>query len=163
MAAVKPVIVSTWRRQSWHAVEAAGQSWEAGDVVTLDASGDMIVAANTSALVLGLAQADATGTTGAACTATPLFPGDIIQIDTYDVSDTAILDAADFIPGTLYGLVVAAGEWYADFDKGVGTAIADAVIFIAPQGTLKEEIAGDVVYRGLFRMAGAILVQHTGV
>jgi hypothetical protein len=92
-----------------------------------------------------------------------LFPGDIIQIDTYDVSDTAILDAADFIPGTLYGLVVAGGEWYADFDKGVGTAIADAVIFIAPQGTLKEEIAGDVVYRGLFRMAGAILVQHTGV
>ena len=163
MAAVKPVIVSTWRRQSWHAEETASQSYEAGDFVTLDASGDMLITDNADTEVLGLAQADATGTTGEACTATPLFPGDIIQIDTWDVSGAVVTDASTFVPGTAYGLVEVSGEWYADFDKSAVTGIVGVLIFIAPQGTLKEEINGDTVYRGLFRMAAATLLQHAGL
>jgi len=144
MAAVKPVIVSTWRRQSYHGLEDASQSWEAGDFLALDASGEMRILDNADSVLLGLAQADASGTTGEDAVATPLFPGDIIQLDTWDVSGAVVTDASTFIPGTKYGLVAVAGEWYADFDKSAVTGIADALIFIAPQGTLKEEISQHV-------------------
>ena len=164
MAAVKPVIVSTWRRQSYHGLEDASQSWEAGEFVTLDAtSGEMRLAVIADDKVLGLAQADASGTTGEDAVVTPLFPGDIIQIDTWDVSGAAIADASTFIPGVLYGLFTTGNEWYADFDNTADPgSIVDALIFIAPQGTLKEELAGDTVYRGLFRVAEGVLIEHTG-
>ena len=162
MAAVKPVIVSTWRRQSYHGLEDASQSWEAGDFLTLDASGEMRILDNGDSVLLGLAQADASGTTSEEAVATPLFPGDIIQIDTWDVSSAAIVDASTFVPGTKYGLVVVSGEWYADFDKSAGTGIAAALIFLGPQGGLDDEINGNTVYRGLFRLVDTVLIEHVG-
>lgn len=164
MAAIKPNIASTWRRQSYHGLEDAAQSWEKGDVLTLDSTtGEVRVAAITDEKILGLAQADASGTTGEEAVVTPLFPGDLIQVDTYDVSGAAILDVADFIEGNLYAFFVAAGEWYADFDNTAADgAITNALIFIEPAGDLRDVLAGNTIYRGLFRVAEGVLLEHVG-
>ena len=162
--ALKPNIASTWRRQSYHGLEDASQSWEESDVLTLDSTtGEVRIAAITDEKILGLAQADASGVTGEAAVVTPLFPGDLIEIDTYDVSGTAILDVADFIEGNLYGLYTTGGEWYADFDNtATDGSITSALIFIKPAGALNDELSGATIYRGLFRVAEGVCLQHVG-
>ena len=145
---MKPEIVSGPRRNSFHGIEAASQSFVAGDSVVL-ASGSVAICADDAVAILGIAQADATGTTGADCVVTPLFPGDKVALDTWDTTPTAaIADAATFEVGASYELELDTAEWYADLVGVTNTAF----IFEETQGSLADVLAGNTVYRGLFRI-----------
>ena len=118
-----PVLVSNERRNSYHGLEDATQSWIEGDFLTLDStSGEVkLYPFDTgSAPILGLAQKAASGVTSTAAVVSQIWPGDIIALDTYKSSGTpGAYDASLFIPGKKYELLMtgsgATKRWYAEF------------------------------------------------
>jgi hypothetical protein len=157
--AIKPQIVSNPKRSSHHGVEAASQSWVAGDLVYSNA-GAITICGDNPALVLGIAQADATGVTGAACHITPIYAEDIVAIDCCDSNGgVTIEDAASFTKGTAYPLKLDSGNWYVDLN---GTT--DRVFFEDHDvyGDLRDVLAGNTRYRGLVRFIDSVLQKHVG-
>ena len=122
----KPELVSSPRRNSYHGVEKAGQSYDYKYLVITDLTAtypaqiEIAAPDDANAKILGQAQSDATGVTGTAAVVDEWFDEDIIAIDCWDASDAALVAASTFVPGKLYGLLLVSGEWYADFDNGEG-------------------------------------------
>jgi hypothetical protein len=164
----KPEVVSSFRRNSFHGLEDATQSWEYKDILTLDvSSGEVRQAGNDDQRILGFAQADASGTTGEDAVVHEIFPGDIIALDIWSEHDGALVDASTLVDGQVCNLYTAGGEWYAETTlvSGVDAAtscIFDAVAFIKSQGNLRDEQYGNTVYRGIFRVLEAVCVTVNG-
>jgi len=159
--AKKPELVSGPRRNSYHGLEDAGQTFAYKDILTIDATGEIREAANSDSVVLGQAQAAAAGVVSTAVVADEWFDGDIIAIDCYNSSDAAVYAASNFIPGDKYSIQLVSGEWYADFLNTVG--ISDALVFIKAYGDLRDTLVGNTIYRGLFRIADGIAVNTAGL
>lgn len=164
-----PQLVSQPRRNSYHGLEAATQSWIAQDVVTLDnTTGLMEIVANNQspAKILGLAQAAASTVTSTAAVATPIFPQDKIALDTYGTILSAAKDASAFVAGNVYELIsVGSGSsrrWYANYDTAHGTGLACLICEGEVQGSLKDLINAQTRYRALFRFIDSFLALHVG-
>ena len=165
-----PVLVSNERRNSYHGLEEASQTWIEGDFVTLDTvSGEMELFAYDSQApkILGLAQKDASGVTSTAAVCTQIWPGDIVALDTYDSSGTpGAKDASAFIPGKLYELLMtgtgATTRWYAEFSAAHSGGSAILICEGIVQDTLKKKLDGTTRTRALFRILDSVLLQHVG-
>lgn len=163
-----PQLVSQPRRNSYHGLEDASQSWIEKDFVTLDSTtGEMrLFAYDSDTLLLGLAQAAASTVTSTAAVATPIFPQDKIALDTYGTILSAAKDASAFIAGKLYELIsVGTGtsrRWYANFDGSHGSGVACLICEGEVQGSLKDKINAQTRYRALFRVLDTVLLQHVG-
>lgn len=165
-----PQLVSNPRRNSYHGLEEATQTWIEGDFLTLDATtGEVELYAFDSQApkILGLAQAAASGVTSTAAVVTQIWPGDILAIDTYtSAGGGAAKDAADDIPGNLYELLSigtgASRRWYAEFSPGHSGGTALLICEGEVQGSLKDKINGTTRYRALFRVLDSVLLQHVG-
>jgi len=154
---MKPEIVSGPKRNSFHGIEAASQSFKFGDFVKL-VSGKFTICATGDVALFGIAQADATGTTDAACVVTPIFPGDKVAIDTYESTPGADKDVTAFLDGVAYGMIVVSAEFYADFDD----TTLDIFIFEEDQGSLLDQLGGNTSYRGVFRVIDTACQIHVG-
>ena len=164
-----PQLVSQPRRNSYHGLEDASQTWIAQDFQTLDAtSGETrLYAFDSDTKILGLAQAAASGVTGTAAVTTPIFPQDKIALDTYSsAGGGAAKDASAYIPGKLYELLSigtgASRRWYAEFSPGHSGGSAFLICEGEVQGSLKDKINGTTRYRALFRLLDSCLLQHVG-
>jgi hypothetical protein len=164
-----PVLVSNERRNSYHGLEDASQTWIEGDFLTLDATDGYLrlFAFDSDTKILGLAQHDASGTQDTAAHVWQIWPGDIIALDCYDSSGGgAAEDASNYIPGKLYELLsIGTGSsrrWYAEYSAAhvAGTAmlICEGIV----QGSLKDKLTDTTRYRGLFRFLDSVLLQHVG-
>lgn len=161
----KPNLVSNPRRNTYHGLEDATQSYEAGEFLSRDqTSGEtraMNPATGEDGILCGLAQADASGVTGTDVPVTQIYPGDIVALDTYDTNAAADKAAEDFVPGELYALYVASNEWFADHytsSTNIKCLICEGIV----QGSLRDDLAGTTIYRGLFRFIDASLDVHVG-
>jgi len=159
-----PVLVSNERRNTYHGLEDAQQSWIEGDFLTLDATtGETRVFTwNSDTILLGLAQKDATATTSEDAPVSQIWPGDIIAIDTYDSQATAAKDASAFIPGKTYELTKVGTRWYAEYAPVYAAGLACLICEGIVQGSLRDKLAGDTRYRALFRVKESVLLQHVG-
>lgn len=159
-----PVLVSNPRRNSYHGLEDASQTWIEGDFLTLDSTtGETKVFAwDSDTLMLGIAQADASGTLATDAPVSQIWPGDIIALDTYDSQAAAAKDASAFIPGKLYELTKVSTGWYAEFSPvyagGLSCLICEGIV----QGSLRDKLEGNTRYRALFRVLDTVLLQHVG-
>jgi len=158
--AKKPEIVSGPRRNSYHGLEDATQTYVYKDILTIDASGEIREAANSDSKVLGQAQKAASGVTGTAVAVDEWFDGDIIAIDCYNSSDAAVYAASNFIPGDKYSIQLVGSNWYADFLNTAG--ITDALVFIKSYGDLRDELTDQTIYRGIFRLVDGICINTGG-
>ena len=154
----KPVVVSSFRRNSFHGLEDAAQTFEIGDFLTLDVTtGEVRECANTDTVFWGIAEGDASTVTGTAAVVHELFPGDILQLDIWSLHTGALVDASTLVDGQVCGVALVSGEWYAETQNtGATTAILNAVAFIKPQGDLRDELTDQTIYRGLFRVLEAV-------
>lgn len=154
----KPVVVSSFRRNSFHGLEDAAQTYEIGDFLTLDATtGEVRECANADTVFWGIAEGDASTVTGTAAVVHELFPGDILQLDIWDNHAAAAVDASTLVDGQICGVVLVAGEWYAEVENdNTAESIISAVAFIKSQGDLRDELTDQTVYRGLFRVLEAV-------
>ncbi|MHC4372432.1 MAG: hypothetical protein ACYSW8_32925 [Planctomycetota bacterium] len=164
-----PVLVSNERRNTYHGLEDASQTWIEGDFVTLDATtGETrLFAFDSDTLLLGLAQKAASGTTGTDAPVSQIWPGDIIALDTYKSSGTpGAYDASQFVPGKLYELLMtgsgATKRWWAEFagthSGGLSCLICEGIV----QDTLRKKLEGTTRTRALFRFLDSVLLQHVG-
>jgi hypothetical protein len=164
-----PVLVSNPRRNSYHGLEDASQTWIEGDFLTLDATtGEVRLFAYASdTKILGLAQKAASGTTSTAAVVSQIWPGDIIALDTYSSAGTpGAADASLFIPGKLYELLNAGSgatsRWYAEYSAdhsgGKACLICEGIV----QDTLRKKLEGTTRTRALFRILDSYLLQHVG-
>ena len=140
----KPVVASSFRRNSFHGSEDVGQTYEIGDFLTVDAADGLVrECANTDTVFLGLAEGTASGVTTTAAVVHELFPGDILQLDIWDLHAGAAVDASTLVEGQICGVVLVSGEWYAEIENdqsgAPNSAICDAVAFIKSQGPLRDE------------------------
>lgn len=160
----KPVVASSFRRNSFHGVEEASQDYETWDFVTIDATtGKVRVCANDDTILHGLSEGDASGVEDTEAVVHELFPGDILQLDIYDSHTAHDIDASTLEAGQVCGICVVDGEWYADSENGAGgTCIQGAVSFIKSQGPIRDEQYGNTVYRGLFRVLEAVCLTVNG-
>ena len=85
--------------------EAAGQSYKAGELVYL-VSGAVTVCASNATVVFGIAQKDATGTTGAEAYVEPIFPEDDVEmVCSTTVASTNIgINYADVVASNVHKL-----------------------------------------------------------
>ncbi len=159
-----PQLVSNPRRNSYHGLEDAGQSWIAQDFLTLDStSGETKLFAYASdTKILGLAATAATTSTGEEAVVTQIWAGDKIALDTYGTILSAVKDASAFIPGKLYELIQVGTRWYANFDGAHGSGLACLIAEGEVQGSLKDKINAQTRYRALFRVLDSVLLQHVG-
>jgi len=161
----KPVVASSFRRNSFHGLEDAAQTFNIADVLTLDfVSGEVREAGNDDYRILGLAEGDASAVTSTAAVVHEIFPGDILQLDIWSTHTGALVDASTLVDGQICNLYTAGGEWYAEVNETSDNtaAILDAVAFIKSQGPLRDEQYGNTVYRGLFRVLEAVCVTVNG-
>lgn len=164
-----PVLVSNPRRNTYHGLEDASQTWNEGDFVTLDAtSGEVRLfdIDGDDSFILGLAQADASGTTGTDAPVSQIWPGDIIALDTYDSDAGAAKDASAYIPGKKYELIgIGTGDarrWYAEFSASYASGLACLICEGIVQDTLRKKLEGTTRVRALFRIIDSVLLQHVG-
>lgn len=160
-----PVLVSNERRNSYHGLEDAAQSWIEGDFLTLDATtGETrLFVWNSDTKFIGLAQGAASTVTSTDAPLSQIWPGDIIAIDTYSsAGQGAAYDASLFIPGKLYELIQVGTGWYAEFSAGHAAGLACLICEGIVQGSLKDKLDGTTRYRGLFRVKDTVLIQHLG-
>lgn len=159
-----PQLVSNPRRNTFHGLEDAAQSWIAQDFLTLDStSGEVrLFVWNSDTKILGLAQAAASGVTGTAARVTQIWPGDIIALDTYDSQAAAAKDASAFIPGKLYELTKVGARWYAEFSPAYAAGLSCLICEGEVQGSLKDKLTDTTRYRALFRVLDTVLLQHVG-
>ena len=159
-----PVLVSNPRRNTYHGLEDAAQSWIGGDFTTIDSSSGetRLFTWNSDTKILGLAQKAATTVTSSDAPVTQIWPGDIIALDTYDSQAAAAKDASAFIPGKLYELTKVSTRWYAEFSPvyaaGLSCLICEGIV----QGSLRDKLEGNTRYRALFRVLESVLIQHVG-
>jgi len=164
----KPVVVSSFRRNSFHGLEDAAQTFEIGDFLTTDfVTGEIREAVNADYRITGLAEGDSSGVTGTAAVVHELFPGDILQLDIWSEHTGALVDASTLIDGQLCNLYTAGGEWYAETTLVSGvdaatTGILDALVFIKAQGDLRDELTDQTINRGLFRVVEEVCVTVNG-
>lgn len=161
----KPVVVSSFRRNSFHGLEDAAQTYEIGDVLTTDfVTGEIREAVNADYRITGIAEGDASGVTGTAAVVHELFPGDIIQADIWSTHTAALVDASSLVDGQICNLYTVGGEWYAEVNETTPTtaAIAAALVFIKAQGDLRDELTDQTIYRGLFRVTEEVCVTVNG-
>ena len=159
-----PQLVSNPRRNSYHGLEDASESWIAQDFLTLDAtSGETTLFAYASdTKILGLAATAATGVTSSAAVVSQIWAGDKLALDTYGTILSAAMDASTFIPGSLYELIQVGTRWYANFDTSHGSGLACLICEGEVQGSLKDKINAQTRYRALFRVLDSVLLQHVG-
>ena len=163
----KPVVASSFRRNTFHGgedVTGGVQTFEIGDFLTLDAtSGEVRECINADTVFLGLAEGAASGVVATEVAVHELFPGDILQLDIWDLHAGAAVDASTLVDGQVCAVCTVGGEWYAEIQNtGATTAILNAVAFIKSQGPLRDEQYGNTVYRGLFRVLEAVCVTVNG-
>lgn len=160
----KPVVASSFRRNSFHGLEGASEDYEIGDFLTLDVTlGTVRECVLADTRFLGLAEGDASGVTGTEAVVHELFPGDILQLDIWDNHAAAAVDASTLVDGQICGVVLVDGEWYAEVENdNTAESIINAVAFIKPQGDLRDELTDQTIYRGLFRVLEAVCVTVNG-
>lgn len=100
--------------------EAVGQTYKAGEFVYLVA-GAVTVCAADAVSILGIAQKDATGVTGAEVFVEPIFPEDDVEMVC-----SSTVTAANI--GIGYGLTVASNLWNVDFTE----VTAHACVLVRP-------------------------------
>ena len=159
-----PSLASTPRRQTYHGLEDASQSFIEGDFLTLDAtSGETrLFTWNSDTKILGLAQKDASGTTSTDVPVSVIWPNDIILLDTYDSQATAAKDASAFIPGKLYELTKVSTRWYAEFSPDYAAGLSCLICEGLVAKNLRSSYAGTTQYRAQFRVLDSVLLQHVG-
>ena len=111
--------------------EAAGQSYEAGQLVYLDATNGRITEVDDSGtLIAGIAQEAASTTTSTMQAVQIIRPGDRVRFRCYDASDAAETAASNFKAGFTYDIERVSGIAYAEVDSEHATT--EELIFIAP-------------------------------
>jgi predicted RecA/RadA family phage recombinase len=128
--------------------EATTSSYKAGALVYLDASnGHVTILGEVGAVIAGIAQKDATGTTSADAPVMIFKPGDDIIMRCYDESDAAEVDADNFKAGFTYDTEIDSdGVAYAEIDTE--SATANEWVFVAPV----LDSAGDSTTEGVFQL-----------
>lgn len=109
-------------------VEAAGQSYKAGNLVKVAASGAVtIVTTGNGTALMGIAQSDATGVTGTKAIVEIIEPRDMVQFTLVNGSTTAVVGTlADLYKK--YRLYQSGGNTY--LDKGSATGAAFQIVAI---------------------------------
>lgn len=135
------------RQKCEKGVEAAGQTYVAGNLLT-ESSGSIAIAADGSeATFYGIAETAATGVTGAALSFLVVYPGTEVEFSTYDASDGAELAASSFVKGAGYSVKAVSGVHVIDFDDtDPGNWIFQRVVPTNDDSTS---------YRGVFTLAAA--------
>jgi hypothetical protein len=160
----QPEIVQGFRRETFHGEEDATQTYVANDFITLDATSgearELVPASDT--LILGLSQVAASGTTGTDAPVEVIFDDTEIGLDVVDYSSESMDpdDVTTLIPGNIYELVGEAGSWGAD-SQNSGSGLA-CLIFERVEGDLRDQLAGETLTRGRFRIIEGKLLIHTG-
>jgi len=164
-----PVLVSNERRNTYHGLEDASQTWNEGDFITLDATtGEArLFVWNSDTILLGLAQKDATETTASDAPVSQIWPGDIIALDTYSSAGTpGAADASLFIPGNTYELLMTGSgdtaRWWAEYSAGHVAGLSCLICEGIVQDTLRKKLEGTTRTRALFRFKESVLLQHVG-
>lgn len=158
----QPEIVQGFRRESFHGLEDASQDYVANDFVTLDGTTGEVreLVPLTDTLLTGLAQVAASGTTGDEAPIEVIHDDSEIALDTVDYASQSLAaeDAENFIPGNLYELVGDSGGWGADVNNsGYGLK---CLIFERVEGDLRDQLNGDTLTRGRFRVIADYLTWH---
>jgi hypothetical protein len=113
-------------------VETASQTYDAGDLVYIDANGTIAICTRSTnrmdGEVLGQAMRDATGTTGAAAYVRPIRPGDVYMFNLFHTTAASAVGTAATV-GTVYGLFYSdALRWHIDL---VNTTVEDLTVALA--------------------------------
>lgn len=125
--------------------EAATQSYKAGAVV--EAVGGAVTACdNAAARILGIAQADATGTTSADAYVQVTRPGDLIEMGCVDAAATDVLVAASGLKAGYTYAIAIDGDGVCNADLNTEHATTEEIVFVQPV----YDANGDSTYRGIF-------------
>jgi len=124
------------------AVEGSGQSYKAGELVQIDASGKVTVAAASSG-IYGIVQEDASGTASTATTVQLLGPDDELQMLIVNSAGSAQAHTSA-VPGVGYDLNVTSNI------HGVDIGTTSNAHFIFVRGI--DDSAGDATNYGRFRV-----------
>lgn len=119
----------------WHFPEAASQSFKAGEMVYL-ASGKVTVCANNAQVILGMACADATGTTDADCEVILATPDQIFEASVYHATAASAITAVAQV-GENYGIEVVSNKVYVAIDET--STIAVRVIGLSPKDKVGDQ------------------------
>lgn len=93
--------------------EASGQSFNPGELVFLNANGQVTACTSDAALILGRALSPASGVANANLSVQVFLPGVELVLNTTNGGSDVVLAASHF--GTNYGLYVSGGQYYVDF------------------------------------------------
>jgi len=129
--------------------EAAGQTFKAGAVVELVA-GLVTLCDDEAARLLGIVQADASGTTSNPINVQVFRPGDFIEMSCIDADATDVDTlASGFSAGQTYGISMDANS-VCKADLTVTNALTEELVFVAPV----LDATGASTYRGIFCLEG---------
>jgi hypothetical protein len=122
-------------------VEKATQSWKRGAVLIADALGSVAEAGSDPiAAILGIALADASGVTGAACQSIPALPGLLFEATLEDQSNgDHALALTDTYQGFGMKKVSATGFWYLDENDTSGVC-GVVMQLVSPVGTVQGRV-----------------------
>ncbi len=126
--------------------EAAGQTYKAGEFLYTVAGAATVCAAD-AVSIAGIAQKDATGTTGAEVWIEPIYPDDEVEI----VCSTTV--AGENV-GVGYGLTVASNVWTLDLAE----TTADAAVIINPV----YSVGGAYTTKAIVKFLPAVCQSQTG-
>jgi hypothetical protein len=92
--------------------EGSGQSFKKGEFVYLDGNGLVVICGSDPALILGIAEKDATGTANSACPVILAAPG-VLFVGCFDNGSASVAVTQASI-GKAYGIAVTSAKWYVD-------------------------------------------------
>jgi len=131
-------------------VEAAGCTFDAGDLVYTHADTGVVTAyATDGVFIAGLAETDASGVTGAAINIIVIEQGDELLLQTVATDGTTLSDASAFILGETYSSYVVSNAVYAVFND----TTAEVFIFRGYVPTQDDSTS----YIGRFSVVPAVL------
>lgn len=122
-----PVVLNTSSnvaaiQQTSGLVEAATQSYKAGELVYKDGTNDVKVCGADPTKILGMAAADASGTTGTAVKVNVIQEGDLVRMQVSG-DGAARSTSADVEEYTLYGIVNISNVWHVDVSDTTNTRV----------------------------------------
>jgi predicted RecA/RadA family phage recombinase len=127
----------------WHFPEAASQSYKAGELVYLS-GGKVTVCGNNPQTIMGMACADASGTTDEDAEVIVATPDQIFEASVYHLTAASAITAVSQV-GENYGIEVVSNKVYVAIDET--STIACRVI-----GLSKKDVVGDQYGRLLFKI-----------